>query len=205
MSLRVRHHVNPLSAGFLRFRGALPELPADREVELEIGCADAQFLFERAARRPDRAYLGLEIRRDLVTQVNQRARCASLPVRAVFANASLHLRRVCGDQSIDRVYVNFPDPWFKRRHRKRRLIDDALVEDLLRVLRPRGEVFVQTDVWEVALDALAVFEARERELENLAGTWSFWKADNPYDACSLRERYCREDGVRIWRLRYRLR
>jgi len=46
VSIRVRNHVNPLSAKFIELRGELPDLPTGRPIELEIGCADAQFLFE---------------------------------------------------------------------------------------------------------------------------------------------------------------
>ena len=71
MPMRVRQHVNPLHVQFATFRGAVPELEPGRPVEVEIGCAEAQFLFERAAQEPDRTYLGLEIREELVHWVNR--------------------------------------------------------------------------------------------------------------------------------------
>ena len=59
--MRIRQHVNPLDAFFETFRGVKPVLD-DRPVEVEIGCADAQFLFERASADPSRQYIGLYIR-----------------------------------------------------------------------------------------------------------------------------------------------
>ena len=66
--MRIRQHVNPNQLHFSRFRGELPPFDG-RPVELEIGCAEAQFLFERAVRDPSRLYVGLEIREDLVALV----------------------------------------------------------------------------------------------------------------------------------------
>ena len=196
MRLRVRNHVNPLGAGFAQLRDQGPVLPSDREIELEIGCADAQFLFQRAAADPSRFYVGLEIREELVQDVNQRARVEGLPVHAVFCNANLHIEQLFAESSIDRVFVNFPDPWFKRRHQKRRMVDEQLARQACRVLRPGGELFVQTDVWQVALDALSAFEDR---LTNQAGSWSFWRQGNPYRVESLREQRCELSGTPIWR------
>src|SRR5690242_21919861 len=103
-------------------------------------------------------YVGLEIREELVAFVNKRARELDVPVYAVFCHAQLHMRDVFGDAQVERVYVNFPDPWFKRKHRARRMVDDTLADAIAEVLAPGGEVFVQTDVWEIALDAMAALE-----------------------------------------------
>jgi tRNA (guanine-N7-)-methyltransferase len=202
---RRRQHVNPLGLGFERFRGARPDVPPARPVELEIGCADAQFLFERAARDPGRAYVGLEIRDQLVDEVNERAAREGTPVQAVFAHANHHLTDLFAPVSIARVFVNFPDPWFKRRHHKRRLVDDELARDIHQVLEPGGELLFQSDVWAIALDAMGVLDALDELYQNQAGPWSFWRGGNPLGARSWREQHCEEEGLRIWRLLYRRR
>jgi tRNA (guanine-N7-)-methyltransferase len=203
--MRIRQHVNPLHLGFETFRGARPSLQAGRSVELEIGCADAQFLFERAAADATRHYLGLEIRHELVELVNRRARSAGLPVEAVFCHAQLHLTELLPAASVDRIYINFPDPWFKRRHHKRRMVDELLVEAIAFVARPGGEVFVQTDVWEIALDSLDAFERADGQFDNRAGAWSFWRDGNPFGVRSWREQHAEETGLPIWRILYRRR
>ena len=202
--VRVRQHVNPLGAAFDELRVAAPVLAPGRPVEVEIGCAEAQFLFERAARDPERTYLGIEIREAMVEWVNEQARAQNLPVQAVFCHAK-HLLEVVPPGRAQRAYVNFPDPWFKRRHHKRRMIDDPLARDIAAMLELGGELFVQTDVWAVALEALAVFECAEAVFENVEGPWSFWKRPNPYGARSTREQDCERKGKPIWRLRYRRR
>ena len=199
--MRIRQHVNPKQLHFERFRGDLPPFDG-RPVELEIGCAEAQFLFERAERDPTRLYVGLEIREDLVTLVNRKARERGAPVHAVFCQAQLHMRQIFAPGSVDRAYVNFPDPWFKRRHQDRRMVDEALADGISYALRPGGDLFVQTDVWELALDALSTFEPDAR-FANAAGEWTFWKAGNPYGVRSWREQNAEETGLPIWRILYR--
>jgi tRNA (guanine-N7-)-methyltransferase len=201
--MRIRQHVNPNQLHFARFRGDRPALDG-RLVELEIGCADAQFLFERAALDASRQYIGLEIREDLVKQVNRRARGLAAPVQAVFCQAQLHMTEIFPPGSIERVYVNFPDPWFKRRHHDRRMVDDALAEGIATVARSGAELFVQSDVWDIALDAMAKFE-RDDRFANLAGEWTFWRDGNPYGVRSWREMNAEQTGLPIWRIRYRRR
>jgi len=194
---RVRHHVNPLKGAFWDF---FPERIDGTGLEVEIGCADAQFLFERAARDAG-PFVGLEIREELVAQVNRQAAETGAPVRAVYAHANLHLHHLFAPGSVARFHVFFPDPWFKRRHHKRRVVDAALARDMAGLLAPGGEVFFQSDIWDVSLDAMAALEG-EPALANVAGEWRFWKEGNPLGARSRRETWCEERGLPIWRIRY---
>src|SRR5215510_3453194 len=110
---RFRQHVNPLKASYFERPGpSAIRLPADRPVEVELGCADAQFLFERAARQPDRFYVGLEIREDLAAEVNERARRLGAPIEIVFCHANLDYAALFPPRSLAGVFVNFPAPWF---------------------------------------------------------------------------------------------
>ena len=178
-------------------------LPADRDVEAELGCADARFLFERAPHHPDTYFLGLEIREPLVGEVNRKAAEVGLPnLRAVFCNINVDLATLVPDGSLTRMFVNFPDPWFKRRHQKRRLMNEELVDVLHRKLRAGGELFFQSDVFDLALDAMAVLEDATDRFANVDGPWSFVR-ENRYGARSLREVRCEDRGMRIWRMCYR--
>jgi tRNA (guanine-N7-)-methyltransferase len=201
MRRRVRHHVNPLRADFLG-RRVEPIALLPGEVEVELGCADARFLFERAPHHPHTTFIGLEIREPLVEEVNDKARALGLAnLRACFSNVNVDLDALFADGRLTRVFVNFPDPWFKRRHKKRRVMNAELIEVLHRKLRAGGELFFQSDVWDLALDALAVLEDAPALFRNRSGPWSFCR-DNPFDAKSLREVRCEERGLRIWRMRY---
>ena len=197
--MRIRQHVNPLDVFFETFRGVKPVLDG-RKVEVEIGCADAQFLFERAAADPSRHYVGLEIREELVDYVNRKAKRLAAPVTGVFCQAQLHTKEILPPGIASRVYVNFPDPWFKRRHHVRRMVDNVLAEQIDHLLAADGDLFVQTDVWDIAIDSMSAFEPR---FTNAAGEWTFWKEGNPYGVRSWREQNAEETGLPIWRLLYR--
>ena len=69
------------------------------------------------------------------------------------------------------------------------------------IARPGADVFVQTDVWALALDAMYELE-RTGAFENRAGEWSFWKQGNPYGVRSWREQNAEETGLPIWRMLY---
>lgn len=198
MGRRVRHHVNPLGARFLD-TNATRIVSRGRPLEVELGCADARFLFERAPRHPDVDFVGVEIREPLVEEVNEKAAALGLSnLRAVFANLSTELEVLFEDAAIRRAFVNFPDPCFKLRQRKRRIMTRELAAVLARKLAPGGEILFQSDVWSLGIDALGVLEATEG-LVNLVGPWRFLR-DNPYDSKSLREVRVEEDGIRVWRL-----
>jgi hypothetical protein len=81
------------------------------------------------------------------------------------------------------------------------MIDGALADGIAAVARTGAELFVQTDVWDLAIDALSTFEADER-FANIAGEWSFWRGGNPYGVRSWREQNAEATGLPIWRMRY---
>jgi tRNA (guanine-N7-)-methyltransferase len=199
---RVRHHVNPLKGTYAALPTVAVGLPERGEVEVELGCADARFLFERAAADPGRTCIGVEIRVELVDDVNRRARAAGLAnLRAVFANVNSDLDRLFPDGRLARVFLHFPDPWFKRRHHKRRVLTPEVAELLHRKIAPGGVLFFQSDVFDLALDAMAVLE-ESGAWDNEHGPWSF-APSNPWQARSLRELRCEERALPIWRMTYR--
>jgi tRNA (guanine-N7-)-methyltransferase len=201
--MRIRQHVNPLKSDLLEIAD-VPRVAAGpgQRLEVELGSAEAHFLIERAARDPDALFVGVEIRRELVVATN--AECAArglANVRSVFANMSVDMPRLFDDGSVARFFLNFPDPWFKSRQHKRRVMSPGLADEIARVLAGAGDLFVQTDIFALALDAMAAFEAHPA-FSNVAGAWSFCR-ENPYGAKSRRERQCETEETRIWRLLYR--
>jgi tRNA (guanine-N7-)-methyltransferase len=201
---RLRQHVNPLKASSLAPRPAALAIPDGPEVEVELGCGDAAFLIERAQAHPDRLFYGIDIRDSFLE-----------PARAAIAELGLENLELCVSNLIvdadrlflpgrlSRIHINFPDPWFKRRHHNRRWLSPTSTEHLARALAPRGELFFQSDVFEPALEALALFEGCPL-LENTAGEWRFLR-ESPFAERSGRERSCLAEGLRIWRLLFVLR
>ncbi len=174
-------------------------------IEIEIGPGRGWFLVERADAEPRAALLGLEIRRKWAAIVDARLASRGLSPRArVFAeDARYGLPRLAPDGSIRRVFVHFPDPWWKKRHQKRLIVRDRLVDEVARLLEPVGELFVQTDVEEraSAYEALLAADARFEPHGSVSGSPRL--ADNPYVARSPRERRAIADGLPVHRMRWR--
>ena len=202
--MRIRQHVNPLRSDFLQIELEPLHLLPGRSVEVELGSAEAFFLMERATEDPGQSYIGVEIRRELVNQSNEVCRRKGLAqVSSVFANISVDLPRLFAPASVSRFLINFPDPWFKHRQRKRRVVGEELVDQLFDLLTSDGEIHVATDIFDIALDAMAVLEREKpRRFFNLYNPWSFLR-QSPFAARSRRERHCENEGIRIWRLAYR--
>ncbi len=190
--VRVREHVNPLSKKY-----QVPATPPDwsaiyampqQPLHLDIGCGKGHFVQDMAKLQGDRNFLGLEIREPLVDQANRwRDELGLSNLHYLFCNANNSIRPLLTSLPADilqQVTIQFPDPWFKRRHQKRRVVQPELVVDLAEFLVPGGVVFVQSDVEEVAL------EMRDRFDEHPAFTrqHDHWLSDTPMLISTERER-----------------
>ena len=160
-----------------------------------------------SAQRPEplAALVGLEIRRKWAAIVDARLAKRGLAPRArVFAEDARHaLPRLAPDASVRRVFVHFPDPWWKKRHHKRLVMKDGLLEQVARLLEPGGELFVQTDVDEraTAYEELVSLDARFTPDGDTPGSPRL--ADHAYVARSPRERRAIADGLPVNRMRWR--
>jgi tRNA (guanine-N7-)-methyltransferase len=171
------------------------------ELEVEIGPGRGGFMFERLAARPDVGMIGLEIRLKWATIVDRRLREKGYGGRArVFAaDARLALPRFVPN-SVAVIHVHFPDPWWKKRHHKRLVVGERLIEAAARVLREGGELFLQTDVAERA-DAYEALVGRDPRFLPYASNVRV--DESPYSARSSRERRALADGLPIFRLHWR--
>lgn len=201
-AVRVRQHVNPLSQKYQTSIAPLdwsqiytrPEQP----LHLDLGCARGHFLLKMAQLRPEWNFLGIEIREPLVEQANQqRTELGLTNLCFLSGNANTSLRSLLGPNSLQAVTIQFPDPWFKRRHQKRRLVQPPLVVDLAACLRPGGRIFVQSDIQEVAAEICD--RLREHPAFVPQGNDQGWITENPMPAPSDRERVTLEKGEPVYR------
>ena len=117
-----------------------------RPVELEIGTGKGTFLLARAAARVELNFLGLEWARAYCHYAADRIRRAGLGnARMLQADAGAFFRKCLPEQSLWRVHVYFPDPWPKRRHHRRRLIQPAFVQHTRCALKLGGQLLIVTD------------------------------------------------------------
>jgi tRNA (guanine-N7-)-methyltransferase len=177
------------------------------EIELEVGPGRGAFILERCAALPELHMLGIEIRRKWSQLVDERlAKLGYAPRgRVVNGDARLELARVVPDGCLARTFVHFPDPWWKKRHQKRVVVGDPLLEQLARLLRDDGELYIQTDVADRAAAFEAVVAAHPVFVSAGDSDGSPRMAENPYEGRSNRERRCEQDGLPVHRLRWRRR
>lgn len=174
----------------------------DGPVEIEIGPGRGGFLVERLEAVPRARMIGLEIRLKWASIVDRRLGERGFGARGrVFAEDARSALRRFRSGTVGSVYLHFPDPWWKKRQRKRLVASVDLLREIARLLVPGGELFFQSDVAERAeqFDALVLSEPL------LFQPWgeTAYVADNPYGARSPRERRAVLDGLPIVRLRYR--
>jgi tRNA (guanine-N7-)-methyltransferase len=118
-------------------------------VELEIGCGRGLFLFTASQTCPDRNFLGIDFDYKEAKRAAERLRKRAIPnARILGGDANVLLQKYVTDGSVSAVHVYFPDPWWKRRHHKRRIWTPAFVRECARVLKVGGDLHGWTDVEE---------------------------------------------------------
>ena len=167
-------------------------------VEIEVGMGKGLFLLNSAIDRPDTNFFGIEIVRKYQLYATTRYAIRRLPnVKTVCADARWVLRQFVPPESVATMHVYFPDPWWKARHKKRRVFTPDFAGDSARVLRARGRLSIATDVEEYfgvmagIVRGMPVF----RQLHAESSTSS---VDEAGFATNF-ERKARQKGTPIWR------
>ena len=150
----MRQHVNPLSSNFKQIEKipSLNEMFGDSEsnLHLDIGCAAGEFLFDLALFNTSWNYLGIEIREKLVKNAKLKVMEREIKnLYFIFGNANNILNDVQSKfiiKNLKSLSFNFPDPWFKKRHYKRRVIQPSLINILSKLLQKGSLIFIKTDV-----------------------------------------------------------
>jgi tRNA (guanine-N7-)-methyltransferase len=118
----------------------------DHPVEMEVGMGKGTFLVEQAKARPETNFFGIEYANWFWKYASDRIRRANCPnARTVRAEASYFVNEFVADASLSVMHIYFPDPWPKKRHHKRRLIQSPFMQQILRVLAPGGRLQLVTD------------------------------------------------------------
>ena len=134
-----------------------------RRIEIDVGCGKGRFLLAHAAAHPDTQMLGIERQLPRVRKIDKKAQRAGLEnVRLLRLEAAYSLDYLIPENSIDRFYVLFPDPWPKRRHHSHRIFQPAFLDTLWKRLKDGGEVQVATDDADYFHDIVKIFKADPR-------------------------------------------
>ena len=150
----MRQHVNPLSKVFdqIEIIPSLGEMFNDSKLplHLDIGCAAGEFLFDLALANTNWNYLGIEIREKLVKSAKLRSSKREIKnLYFIFGNAYKILNDIHNNYlatNLKSISFNFPDPWFKKRHHKRRVIQPEFIDILSNSLQKGSLIYIKTDV-----------------------------------------------------------
>ncbi len=170
-------------------------------LELEVGSGKGLFLAAAAATDPACDFLGVEILAKYARYVAARLATRGLAnAKVVHGDAQYFLRDWVGTASVRAVHVYFPDPWWKARHKKRRVMNERFLADVERVLLPGGRLHFWTDVEEYYRESLALIAAQTK----LLGPQPVVErpADHDLDYRTHFERRVRKAGESVYRSQF---
>lgn len=209
---RSRQHVNPLANKFQQPTLLSPEWPKDvfqdlsRPLFLDIGCSRGGFLVDYASLRPnDYNYLGLEIRPIVVHQAKSRVIKHGLQgvLDFVGCNANVDLERLLtvagANDKLEMVTIQFPDPHFKARHAKRRVVTPELVLTLAKFMPPGATVFLQSDIKSVLDDMRFQFRLESSLFRDNVENEEDYLSENIFPVPTEREVSVLEKNLPVYR------
>jgi tRNA (guanine-N7-)-methyltransferase len=166
-------------------------------VELDIGCGDGAFLLAMAARHPDRNFLGTERMLGRVDKVCRHAARRGLTnVRVLRLESAWSVKHLLPVGSVSVAHVSFPDPWPKRHHQSRRLVQDEFLVTMHSALAEGGELRLKTD-------DLPYFQWMEKVIARAAGFERIdWPEEADYPVTNFEQRFLAQ-GLPIYRARLR--
>lgn len=141
----------------------------NRPVQMEIGMGKGRFISTMARQHPEVNFIGVEVIEEvLLDAVKRMKRAGGIPdnLRLVWINASL-LEELFAPGEIDRIYLNFSDPWPKTRHAKRRLTHKSFLKQYEVILKPEGQVHFKTDNQGLFEFSLNEFSACHWQLQHI--------------------------------------
>ena len=169
MGRRALPKLNP-NLEYSDYYGEIGSLPDDWDVtsifdlskplEVELGSGKGLFLTTASGLCPDRNFLGVEIQKKYANYCAAKLSQAGRQNAFMFqGDGLLFFHKYLKDTSVDDVHVYFPDPWWKSKHRKRRVLNEPFMQDVIRVLKEGGRFHFWTDVQEYFQSTLALLEA----------------------------------------------
>ncbi len=130
------------------------------KVEADLGCGKGRFLLARAEKHPETSFVGTDLQCGRLVKIRDRAlQRGILNIRLLHVESRYALEYLFPPRSLSALYLFFPDPWPKRRHHRRRLVQPSLLPLVHRVLEPGG-------LWHIATDNADYFDFIRRTLQN---------------------------------------
>ncbi|MEO8400231.1 MAG: tRNA (guanosine(46)-N7)-methyltransferase TrmB [Gammaproteobacteria bacterium] len=169
---------------------------------LEIGFGSGYSLLEMAKLHPEQDFIGIEMHQPGIGTLLLGIEAVQLTnVRVYYADAVEVLTRCIADNSLDVIQIFFPDPWPKRKHHKRRLIQSVFIELVVSKLKPGGTLHLATDWQHYAEHMMAVLSGIS-SLKNLAGAGQYANRSAQRPLVTKFERRGTQSGRSIWELQF---
>jgi len=211
MGRRALRKIDPAIDLSRHFREA-SELPAQIEqatlfsrvapLEVEVGSGKGLFLAGAGRGQPDHNFLGIEIARKYARFAAARlAKQSAANALMICGDALVLFRQWLADSSLAAVHVYFPDPWWKKRHKKRRVMNEEFLQDVERTLTPGGKLHFWTDVEEYFQTTLALIAASVRLIGPLPVVEQ--PAEHDLDYQTHFERRTRKSELPVYRAEFR--
>ncbi len=207
----MRQHVNPLSKNFFEI-DPIPPLNQVFEnpklpLHLDIGCASGDFLFELSLKNKNWNYIGIEIREKLVLNANLKMKSEeNKNLYFSFGNAN-NIFNQSNNKSIinfiTSISFNFPDPWFKKKHHKRRVIQPKLINLLSNSMKRGSLIFIKTDVRDL-FDHMELTISQSIKFKKIPyQDVKFYESFNPNRIKTNREKYVILNQLKIYESIYK--
>ncbi len=170
------------------------------DIEVDLGCGRGHYAWERAVSHPEVNVVALEVKKKWTEKLRAQAKKACLSnLRVIRCDVTQDLPLLFGNSTITGITIHHPDPWWKKRHKKRSFIQPHMLDCVAHILKPEGFIFLQTDVPDLADQMQTLFSNHD--------------AFRPVDAVyiqrqrmgavrSHRETKCMEKGIPVYRLSY---
>jgi tRNA (guanine-N7-)-methyltransferase len=158
---RIRTHTNPFTLNRrlekIDFSKVFP-LYNKGLLDLEIGFGRGEFITFWAKKHPDKNILGVEVRKQIVNLVQEKLLKEKVQnILLVHSSAQICLEDIVTDKSVENVFIFHPDPWFKNKHKKRRVINQELLQLCEKKLVAQGKIYISTDVEELFKEITSIF------------------------------------------------
>ena len=207
----MRQHVNPLSKNFFEV-DPIPPLNQIFEnpklpLHLDVGCASGDFLFELSLKNKNWNYIGIEIREKLVLNANLKIKnTENKNLYFSFGNANNIFNQSNNKliiNFINSISFNFPDPWFKKKHHKRRVIQPELINFLSNSMKKGSLIFIKTDVRQL-FDHMELTISESIKFKKIPyQDVKFYESFNPNRIQTNREKYVILNQLKIYESIYK--
>jgi len=165
-------------------------------IHLEIGVGKGDFIIGMAKKYPNINFIGVEVQDSVIVRAVKKLNKEDLPnVRLLNMDAN-KLNEII-DHEIDVLYLNFSDPWPKKRHHKRRLTSDSFLKEYERILKDDGKIIFKTDNEELFNFSIETFENNGFKIISKTNNYL---GDDDFDACTEYEARFREKNMPIHRM-----